>query len=107
LNDDKYRIILIYLVEDGGSYGGGYYEPFTDLMGAVGVDSIDVMVNEAYESLKQAMEIMDEVPFDINNIKESVVFDLVECQTENEMDTAHTLLNKQGSFEEIKAVVLK
>jgi hypothetical protein len=52
--DGKHRITLIYLVEDDGFYGGGYYEPSVDLMGGVGGDSIAEMVNEAYASLERA-----------------------------------------------------
>ncbi|UJR29516.1 hypothetical protein I4U23_010733 [Adineta vaga] len=87
--DDKYHIILIYLVEDDGSYGDGYYEPIVDLMGGVAGDSIDELVNEAYKLLELATKAIDNMPFDINNVKNSVHFDLVECHDKHEMDTAH------------------
>lgn len=105
--DGKYHIVLIYRVHDDGSYGGGYYEPSVDLMGGIGGDSINKMVNEAYESLEQATEVVGDVPFDIYHIKDSIAFDLVECYTEDEMDTAHTLLYKGTSFEMINNAVLE
>lgn len=105
--DGKHRITLIYLVEDDGFYGGGYYEPSVDLMGGVGGDSIAEMVNEAYASLERATKAVGTVPFDINDIKKSVKFDLVECRDEYQMDEAHKLLYEGKSFELINKAVFE
>jgi hypothetical protein len=107
LTVEKHRLILIYLVQDDGSYGGGYYEPCVDLMGAVGGESINEMIEDAYGSLKDAAEVItDPMPFDVNNIKESVVFDRVECHSEYEMDIALTHHKKGTHFEEINKILL-
>jgi hypothetical protein len=107
LTDGKYHIILIYLVHDDGYYGGGYYEPSSNSMGAIGGESRDKMVEDAYESLEESMEDEDYIPFDIKNIKESVVFDLVECHNVEEMDMALKLQNNKKTYEEINKTVIQ
>ncbi|CAF3401968.1 unnamed protein product [Rotaria sp. Silwood1] len=67
--DRKYHIILIYLVHDDWYYGGGYYESFSKLMGAVGGETQQKMLDDVYESLEESMEDKDCIPFDMKNIK--------------------------------------
>jgi predicted RNase H-like HicB family nuclease len=72
---DKYHILLIYLLDDHGNYGGAYHEMSLSMTGGVGGKSFNETLEQAYESLEEVMEGENQIPFDINNIKESVVFD--------------------------------
>ncbi len=105
--DGKYHIMLIYLVKDDGYYGGGYYADYFKLMGAVGGESFDKMIDEAYESLEMSIEDEDYLPFDIKKIKEFVVFDPVECHNEKELYEAFDLRKKGTSYEEINKAILQ
>jgi hypothetical protein len=73
----KYHIPLIYLREDDGGCGGAYHETSLSMTGGTGGNTFNEMLEQAYESLKEAMEGEKRIPFDVNNIKESVVFDCV------------------------------
>lgn len=103
----KYHIMLIYSVDDDGYYEGGFYEPSTHGMGAVGGESLDKMLDEAYEALEESIQDEGHIPFDIKNIKKSVVFDLVECHTEDETLKALSLRRKVKNFEEINKAILQ
>ncbi|CAF4894884.1 unnamed protein product, partial [Rotaria sp. Silwood1] len=72
LTKDKYHILLIYVLQEDGSCEGGYYEDVLNIMGGVSGNSFQEMCDEAYESLEEAMEGENNIPFNINNIKESV-----------------------------------
>ena len=103
--DDKYHILLIYLIEDNGRYGGAYYELFSHLTGGVIGESRETIVDNAYESLEECMADQDPIPFSIKNIKESVVFDIVECLNDEEFDRALDLQSEGRSCEEIHQAV--
>ena len=79
LKDDKYHILLIYLLHEDGYYDGGYDAKLLNLRGADGGESYEEMVDQVYESLKDCIEGESDIPFDIENTKESIVFDTVEC----------------------------
>ncbi|CAF1349956.1 unnamed protein product [Rotaria sp. Silwood1] len=63
----KYHIVLIYLVHENGYCGGDYHEPSSALMGTIGGELRENMLDEAYESLEECMEDKDYIPFDIQN----------------------------------------
>ena len=106
LTDGKYHLLLVYLVHDGGHYyGGGFYEPSLKMTGAFGGDSIKEMVDDAYELLEDGMKDEKNIPFDIKNIKDSVVFDLVECRNVNEMETALEYQDQGISYEKLKQII--
>ena len=106
-SDGKRHIIMIYLIDEEGWYGGGYYEPFWSLMGGVKGRSRETIIDNAYESLEEFIEDEDYVPFDRTNIKESVVFDVIECHTIEEMDRAMALRRTGTNYEEINKAVLE
>jgi len=60
------------------------------------------MLEDAYASLKVGVEGEHQIPFDVNNIKETVVFDCLECYTVNQMDKIFQLEADGKSFTEIK-----
>ncbi|UJR30090.1 hypothetical protein I4U23_017631 [Adineta vaga] len=107
--DNRYRIIFVFLVHnDEDNYCGGmFYDPSSKLMGAAGGDTLDDMINEAYESLEENVKTETFVPFDTENIKNSVVFDLVECHSIEELEIARKHQYRQTSYEDIKKIVLK
>jgi hypothetical protein len=105
--DGKYHLTLVYLVHDDGSCGGGYVAKYFKWRAAVGGESIDKMIDEAYDIFEGYMEDEDQVPFRIKNIKESVVFDLVECLNEEEQLTALDMRTIGTSYQEINKAVLK
>jgi hypothetical protein len=107
LTENKYRILLIYLIEGNGLYGGGYTDKALKITGGSTGESVDEMVEKAYESLKDGLTGENNIPFDINNIKESVVFDLIECHTEDEMEKAFDLERKGMDGKEINEVIQK
>ncbi|CAF1095318.1 unnamed protein product [Adineta ricciae] len=109
VKDKKYHIILIYLVheEDNNYCGGGYRDVPTKLVGAVGGDTINDMVDEAYESLEENVRTEINVPFNTENIKESVAFDLVECYNEEEMNVAFEYRRQGRSCEDINMFIAK
>ena len=76
-------------------------------MGGVQGTSREMMIEKAYESLEEYIEDEDSVPFDRKNIQESVVFDVVEYCTMEELDRAIDLQYERKSYEEIKAAVAK
>jgi hypothetical protein len=103
--DGKYHLILIYIVEDNGSYGGGYNAVYFHLSAFVVGESVDKMIDQAYEMLEERMEDEDFNLLDIKNIKEWVQFDLVECHNDEEQLAALDLQNKGKSYEEINKAV--
>ncbi|CAF3607008.1 unnamed protein product [Rotaria sp. Silwood1] len=108
--DGKYHLILVYRADDYGEgiyYGGGYYEPSMEMTGAVGGKSIKEIIDEAYESLEEAMKSEKNIPYDINNIRNLIKFDLVECYNEKEMEKALECQEQQMSCEEIDKIILK
>jgi hypothetical protein len=105
--DGKYHLTLVYLVHDDGSCGGGYVAEYFKWGAGVGGESIDKMIDEAYDIFEGYMEDEDQVPFRIKNIKESVVFDLVECLNEEEQLTALDMRTIGTSYQEINKAVLK
>ncbi len=105
--DDKWHLVLIYLVHEDGLYQGSYYEPSSHSLGGVSGKSCDEMVDDAYESLEEFIEDEINIPFDIKTIKESVQFDLVECHNVDEMDEAYTLRRNGITGEEINKTILQ
>ncbi len=105
--DGKYHLILIYLFDDDGSYGGGYYAKHFKFSGCVQGESVAEMKDQAYDFLEEHLEDEKDLPFDIKNIKESVVFDLVECLTPEEQLAAFDLRKHGATYEKIKEGVQK
>jgi len=105
--DDKWHLVLIYLVHEGDLYQGTYYEPSSYSLGGVSGKSLDEMVDDAYESLEECIEDKINIPFDIKKIKESVQFDLVECYNVDEMDKAYKLRRNGITGEEINKTILQ
>jgi hypothetical protein len=101
-SDGKYHLILIYLFDDDGIYGVGYYAKHFKFIGGVEGESLAEMKDQAYDFLEEHLEDEKDLPFDIKNIKESVVFDLVECLTPEEQLAALDLRRNGATYEEIK-----
>jgi hypothetical protein len=106
LTKDKYHILFICHIDEDGYCESIYRDKSLEMYGGVGGDSFQKMYDEAYESLKAVANCKDNVPFDINNIKESVVFDLVKCYTTDEFDMALSLKDEKKTYTEINDVIL-
>ena len=74
-------------------------------MGGVQSTSPETIIDNAYESLEEFIEDEDYVPFDRTNIKESVMFDVVQCYTMEELDRAIDLQHEGTNYEDIKKAV--
>ncbi len=77
--ENKYHIILTYLIDEDGNYGGGFHERSLSVTGGGSGKSFADMLKDACASLKAGVEGEHQIPFDVNNIKETVVFDCLEC----------------------------
>lgn len=96
---------MIYLIDEEGWYGGGYYATLPDLMGAVKGRSRDEIIENGYESLELLIEDINSVPFDRTDIKGSVVFDLIQCHTMEEMDEAMNLQRQGTNYQDIVTAI--
>ena len=106
LTTDKYHMLLIYIIYEDGYYEGAYKDRSFKIIGGVGGQSFQEMYDEAYESLQECAVSEDYLPFDTNNVKESVVFDLVKCHTLDEWEKASKLNSEGKPYEEIKDSIL-
>jgi hypothetical protein len=102
---DKYHLFLIYVRDKDGHCGGGYHDISLKFGGGVGGNSFEEMCDEAYESLEDAMLGEINIPFDMNNIKGSVEFDLVECQDIEELEMISDLAFAGKTFNELKNII--
>ena len=105
--DGKYHLVFIYLVHDDGYCGGGYDAEHFKLFAAVGGETIEKMIDEAYDHLEEHLEDEKDLPFDIKNLKESVVFDLVQCLNAEEQWAALRLKRNGATSEDINNAVRK
>jgi hypothetical protein len=105
--NSKHHITLIYRVHEDGYCGGGYNAEYFNLRASVGGELVDNMIDEAYDILEGHMEDEDYLTFYIKNIKKFVVFDLVECDNEEEQLAALDIRKKVTSYEEINKAVLQ
>ena len=92
-SDDKQHMTMIYLIDEDESYGGCYYALFWNIASGVMGTSRETIIANAYVSLGECFEDENSVPFDIKTIKESIVFDNVECYTTEELNIAISIDN--------------
>ncbi|CAF0720481.1 unnamed protein product [Adineta steineri] len=101
LKDNKYHIPFICNIDVDGSYYGCYIDRFFDIRGCVQGETPEQLVKECYESFTMCMEDEEQVPFNVNDIENVVVFDIIKCKTEEEMGLAHDLEKAGKGFNEI------
>lgn len=106
-SDGKHHVLMIYLIDEDGVYGGGYYESFWSMMGGVQGKSREETIECGYESLESFIADESAAPFDRKNIKGSVVFDIVECYTMEELDEANKLHYQGANYHDISKAVLQ
>jgi predicted RNase H-like HicB family nuclease len=99
--NDKYRLWLIYMREEDGSYGGAFRDFSLVYTGGVSGKTFQEMYDQAYEVLEEAMVGETYIPFDVNNMKESVIFDCVECKSLDEMDLVFDLASSGNNINEV------
>lgn len=97
----KYHIPLIYSIDELGNYYGSYYCKPVEGTGFFQAKTFEEMYDEAYDSLTTCVYGENNIPFDVDNIKNSVVFDVIKCDTGEEMDMAHDMRRKGKSSSEI------
>src|ERR1700722_13595504 len=101
----KHHILFIYTTyEDGYCEGCYYIEPLA-CCGAVGDESFEKMHERAYESIQQAVEGEDKVPFDTTNIKNSIEFDFVQCHNMEELEAVLDYKKKGKNFKELNDII--
>ena len=66
---------------------------------------IEEMHNYCYETLIDYVKTKENVPFNTNNIRESVMFDLFECKTIDEMDEVIDMAYDGKTFNEIEKAI--
>ena len=86
-----YHVLVVYLVEDNGAVGGGFQIKPMAFSGAVAVRSVSEFRAECYESLASVIDVLGNAPFDTTDLRESVVFDFVECVNVTEYDLAEKM----------------
>ncbi|CAF1260724.1 unnamed protein product [Rotaria sordida] len=96
-----YRILLIYHIDEDGHYNGSYYDKFFEYTACVDGETLQTLLNECYVTLIEAIEDPNNVPFDMNSIKESVIFDCIQCQSDEEIEKAHSMKQDGATFENI------
>ena len=96
-----YHVLVVYLVEDDGSLGGGFYIKPMGFGGGIAGRSLEEFHNECYESLATGITASDNIPFDTTDLRKSVVFDFVECLNEGEYDLAEQMEKAEDTFENI------
>lgn len=110
LDDDlvtkkKHHIFVKYLIADG-YYGGGYYDRTSKLIAGVKGTSFDEMHSHCYETFIEGMQIKEDPPFNIMEIKDLVVFDFLECKTIDEMDKADEMEEAGIAYNEIEKAII-
>ncbi|UJR24106.1 hypothetical protein I4U23_027073 [Adineta vaga] len=90
-----------------GSCAGGYHDLLLKIGGDAEGSSFEEMCDEAYESLQEAVDGEQNIPFDVNNIKDSVVFDCLECENINEMDMIFDSAHEGKTFNDLKKILDK
>ncbi len=106
--NNKYHILLIYIIdEELGYYSGNYYDKSLKLTGFVEGKTLEEMYNDCYESLTMCMKDEDNVPFNVNDMKNSVVFDEIKCETDEEMDKTCEMKHAGKNFSEIIETIKK
>ncbi|CAF1350446.1 unnamed protein product [Rotaria sordida] len=98
---NAYHILLIYHIDEDGHYNGSYYDKFFKYTACVDGETLQTLLDECYVTLIEAIEDINNVPFDINNIKESVIFDCIQCQSDEEIEKAHSMKQNGYTFEKI------
>jgi len=91
-------MMVLYTRDENGLYSGSYayYDKFLEFTGGGSATSFEEMHADCFISLEVAVEGCTDIPFSINNIKESVAFDFLQCYDEDELDKAHNM-RKTGS----------
>lgn len=103
----KYHITLIYLVHDDQSCGGSYHARFLDLRAGVGGQTIQKMIEQAYDALEADMEGENYMQSDVDNVKHLVVFDLVECLNLQEHVAAYDMRRDGMHYQEMNKALLQ
>jgi hypothetical protein len=103
----KYPILVIYSREANGTVAGAYYIHSLRVIGDVSGNTLAEMRARCFESLEDWAIDEDNVPFDVKNLKESVVFDFVECSNDDEDELALDMQYAGKIFEEIVEAIRK
>ncbi|CAF0731709.1 unnamed protein product [Adineta steineri] len=101
LKDNKYHIPFIYNTDEDGYYYGCYRDRFFDIRGCVQGETPEELLKQCYESFTLCMEGQKQVPFNVNDLENVVIFDIIECKTEEEEDLASDMEKAGKGFEEI------
>lgn len=102
-----YHIPLIYSIDKGSYYYGSYHDKSMKITGIFQAKTREEMFNQCYESLAMSVESADHVPFDVNHIKSSVVFDEIKCKKHKQMNNAYAMEKAGKSFAEIIEAINK
>lgn len=96
-----YHIIVSYRVEANGYLGGGFHVEPMGFSGGVGGRTLAELHAECYESLAAGIDSSHHVPFDTTDLRKSVVFDFVECFTDEEHELALKMMWADDTFDSI------
>ncbi|CAF1682304.1 unnamed protein product [Rotaria magnacalcarata] len=98
---NPYHILLICHIDEDGHYNGSYYDKFFEFTACVDGETLETLLDECYITLIEAIEDINNVPFDISNMKESVIFDCIQCHSDEEIDRAHSMKQDEYTFKDI------
>ena len=96
-----YHVLVLYLLDEDGILGGGFYIRPMGYFGGVCAPSFDELHAQCYEALAFGIKYTENAPFDITDPAKSVVFDFVECLTVDELDLAEEMKDAEDTFESI------
>lgn len=101
LEHDKYHILFIYIIDEDGHYNGSYHDKSWKFTSCVDGETLEIILDECYTTLMEFAEDKYNFPFNINNIHQSVVFDCVQCLSDDEFEKAHDMERAGSNFQDI------
>ncbi|CAF1579350.1 unnamed protein product [Adineta steineri] len=99
--DNKYHLPLIYNIDEEGYYYGSYHDHSFQLTGFFQARTSEDMLKQAYESFTMCMEGEKKFPYNIDDIENVVVFDIIKCEHEEEEELADNVKHEGKGFNEI------
>ncbi|CAF0712386.1 unnamed protein product [Adineta steineri] len=99
--DNKYHVSLMYSIDEDGYYYGSYRDESFQIAGFFQTKTHEDMLKQCYDSFSMCMEYEKEVPFNVDDIENSVVFDEIKCENSEEKDLAYSLHRTGKGFNEI------
>ncbi|CAF3345298.1 unnamed protein product [Rotaria socialis] len=96
-----------YHIDEDGHFNESYYDKLLKYTACVDGETLNAVQDECYVTLVEAIEDIDNIPFEINNVRELAVFDCVKCQNDEEIDQAHSMHQAGFTFQNIAQAIQK